>query len=511
MTFAFEPDPQLPPLSWCARLQPGSAVCVRHGAGVETRAAGFVEGAWEGDYDVFEFDAAETLCGSGGRLREGGVVFAAPSHPLERLFALQRRDELFVSNSMVFLLSQAGDGLDLSYPRYYFDFLERSRHGLTPPETQLPTRNGQAVFLFPCCNVRVGANLAPIVEPKPLGPPPRTYADLFRGMVGATRALAANAMAGGRTRTFRLVAACSRGYDSTAAAAIASQAGCREGVTYVRSTLRSGHPITGLREEIVDDSGADSLRALGLTVREFDRIDASRLQGFARAEFFINAAIAMTDATTALMADTLAGSVFVSGRHGERYWGPTRRCARVELREVDDCLLSGHGLAEFRLRIGFLHLPLPYIGARHGPAIYRITHSREMDPWRLGTGYYDRPIARRMAEEAGVPRASFGHQKVGTAVAAWRELNAESRADFDAFVASEVPEPIRRRLDHRPRAARIDNHRRLAYFRTHYAHLPMGDWLARASGLERLHLLHKSVNQYQFHWGFERTRERYRQ
>jgi hypothetical protein len=510
MTFAFEPDPELPLLSWCARLQPGSAVRVRHGAGIETRAAGFVEGAWDGDYDAFEFDAAETLCGSGGRLREGGVVFAAPSHPLERLFALQRRGELFVSNSMVFLLSQAGDGLDLSYPRYYFDFLERSRHGLTPPETKLPTRNGQAVYLFPCCNVRVGANLAPIVEPKPLGPPPQTYAELFRFILGSTRNLAANAMASGRARTFRLVAACSRGYDSTAAAAIASQAGCREGVTYVRSTLRSGHPITGLREEIVDDSGADSLRALGMIVREFDRIDASRLQGFARAEFFINAAIAMTDATTALMADALAGSVFVSGRHGERYWGPTRRCARVDLREVDDCLLSGHGLAEFRLRIGFLHLPLPYIGARHGPAIYRITHSREMDPWRLGTGYYDRPIARRMAEEAGVPRACFGHQKVGTAVAAWRELNAESRADLDAFVASEVPGPVRRRLDHRPRAARIDNHRRLAYFRTHYAHLPMGDWLARASGLERLHLLYNSVNQYQFHWGFERTRERYR-
>src|SRR4029453_5369960 len=122
-----------------------------------------------------------------------------------------------------------------------------------------------------------------------------------------------------------------RAYDSTAAAAIASQAGCREGGTYVRSTLRSGHPITGLREEIVDDSGADSLRALGMIVREFDRIDASRLQGFARAEFFINAAIAMTDATTALMADALAGSVFVSGRHGERYWGPTRRGARGAL------------------------------------------------------------------------------------------------------------------------------------------------------------------------------------
>ena len=57
---------------------------------------------------------------------------------------------------------------------------------------------------------------------------------------------------------------------------------------------------------------------------------------------------------------------------------------------------------------------------------------------------------------------------------------------------------------------RIGNHRRLAYFRTHYAHLPIGDRLIRTSGLERLHVLFNSVNQYQFHWGFERTRNSYR-
>ena len=61
MTFAFEPDARLPPLSWCARLRPGAAVRVRHGVGVETRGVGFVEGAWDGDFDAFEFDAAETL------------------------------------------------------------------------------------------------------------------------------------------------------------------------------------------------------------------------------------------------------------------------------------------------------------------------------------------------------------------------------------------------------------------------------------------------------------------
>ena len=510
MTFAFQPDAHLPPLSWCARLRPGEPARVRHGAGVETRDTGFVEGAWAGDFDAFDFDTTPMLCGSGARARDGVVVFAAPSHPLERLFVMKRRDELLVSNSLVFVLVEAGDGLDLSHPGYFFDFMERCRRGIAPPVTALPTRNGQTVELFPCCNVRVGADRAPVFQPKTFGPPPQTYAHLFRLVLDTTKALAANAATSGRTQTYRMVAACSRGYDSTAAASMASLAGCRDGVTYVRSMARSGHPITGLREEAADDSGADSLRALGMRVHEFNREDARRLKGFARAEFFINAAVAVTDATAAVMADMLPGSIYVSGRHAERYWGPTRRCARRNMREVDDCLLSGHGLGEYRLRLGFVHLPLPYIGALHGPALYRITHSREMDPWRLGTGYYDRPIARRMAEEAGVPRENFGHRKLGTAMAAWRDLNAESQADFNAFVASEIPEVIRRGLDPRPRSERIDNHRRLAYFRTHYAHLPMGDRLIRASGLERLHVLFNSVNQYQFHWGFERTRDRYR-
>src|SRR4051812_22950824 len=75
MIFDFEPDPALPLLAWCARARPGHPVRVRHGAHVETRVDGFVEGAWDGDFEAFDFDLAETLAGSGGRLRNGGVVF----------------------------------------------------------------------------------------------------------------------------------------------------------------------------------------------------------------------------------------------------------------------------------------------------------------------------------------------------------------------------------------------------------------------------------------------------
>jgi hypothetical protein len=58
-------------------------------------------------------------------------------------------------------------------------------------------------------------------------------------------------------------------------------------------------------------------------------------------------------------------------------------------------------------------LPI-YIGDRNRPDIFRVTMSEEMSPWRLG-GEYDRPIARRIAEEiGGIPRHFFGQKKLAT-------------------------------------------------------------------------------------------------
>jgi hypothetical protein len=87
---------------------------------------------------------------------------------------------------------------------------------------------------------------------------------------------------------------------------------------------------------------------------------------------------------------------------------------------MEDCTIkrldvAGHGLGELRLVIGFIHAPLPFVGARRKADIVKITESSEMDPWRLGNTY-DRPIARRIAEEAGLPRHMFGQSKMGSVV-----------------------------------------------------------------------------------------------
>jgi hypothetical protein len=498
----------LPPLAWCAYARAGAPVRVRHGRGVLTRRDGFVEGAWDGDVGAFDFDRAGTLAGTGARVRDGALVFAAPFHPLERLFVLRGTGEARISNSLAFLLVEAGDGLDLGYPGYFFDLVAQVRRGIAPPPARLRTRAGRHVELHPCCNLRLARDASIERLDRPLGAPPSCYAEYVDRLLEATRRIAANAADPGRASSYRLVAACSRGYDSTASAAIASLAGCREGVTFVRSAGPSGHPLVGVTERIDDDSGAETLRRLGMRVTEFDRAGLLRVPGHPRAEFYWSSPAAITDATNRVMEDVLRGSVLVSGRHGERYWGPTARCRRIDLAERDDCHLSGHALGEFRLRAGFVHFPLPYVDARHAPAIYRITHADEMRPWKLATGYYDRPIPRRIAEEAGVPREAFGQRKLGAGMGS-RELSAESERDFQDFLRSEVPRTVLRTLDPRPVAERLGPHRRLAYVRSIYSHLPPVAAALDLLRADRLHMMWRSTSLYHFHWGHAKTRERY--
>jgi hypothetical protein len=58
-----------------------------------------------------------------------------------------------------------------------------------------------------------------------------------------------------------------------------------------------------------------------------------------------------------------------------------------------------------------------------------------MRPWRVG-GAYDRPIARRILEEAGIPRGTFGVSKTASAaihLASPAALTPAGRADFEAY------------------------------------------------------------------------------
>ena len=118
MEFRFTQIESLPKLAWCATFRRGEpSVDLAHGPWVETRDTFFCEGAWNGDFAKGNFDTS-FLMGSGGKIVENGVLFATPCHPLERLHYIHGQDSLFVSNSLVFALSQANEELDPQYAHY---------------------------------------------------------------------------------------------------------------------------------------------------------------------------------------------------------------------------------------------------------------------------------------------------------------------------------------------------------------------------------------------------------
>jgi hypothetical protein len=95
-------------------------------------------------------------------------------------------------------------------------------------------------------------------------------------------------------------------------------------------------------------------------------------------------------------------------------------------------------ILEFRLRIGFINVNPLFAGGLHLAAMRAISTAPDMQPWRVG-GDYDRPIARRILEEAGVPRGIFGVGKAMSPRYRFRtpaDLSPAGRIDFESYLRS---------------------------------------------------------------------------
>ncbi|MCW5979276.1 MAG: hypothetical protein KIT09_14470 [Bryobacteraceae bacterium] len=410
MTLEFQLEPRLPRLAWAAALRQGTGVVrIIHGPWVETREGGFFEGAWNGPFEEGHFDRAEVFAGSGGRLQNREIVFAGPNHIYEQLLSVRAGDRLFVSNSLAFLLTISGERLDPEYPRYYLDLLDFHRAGIRVKQKRLRLLGSRSVELHDCCNLRVRRDLTASRLEKPLGPPPRDFGDYISFLDATVARVFANAHHPERKRAYRPVTMVSQGYDSTAVSALAARAGCREAVTFHRSNSRKGY---------IDDNGSALAASLGLRVTEYERTDFRSLPRDRHDEFYIEPWGG--DRVLLLMERQLEGALLLTGRFGDNLWhrggrprwGIPGANGLPDLQHPADSLMSGSSLGEFRLRTGFVHFPPAAARGLHAPAIHAIADSVAMRPWSVG-GSYDKPVARRIAEEAGVPRRLFGQFKRG--------------------------------------------------------------------------------------------------
>ena len=111
-------------------------------------------------------------------------------------------------------------------------------------------------------------------------------------------------------------------------------------------------------------------------------------------------------------AQQLRGKVLLTGYHGDKVWDKLTTYLSDKIVRGDP---SGLALTEYRLHAGFINCAVPFWGTRQIRDIHAISNSAAMKQWDV-QGNYSRPICRRIAEEAGLPRDSFGTRKKAVTV-----------------------------------------------------------------------------------------------
>ena len=369
----------LPALAWIARVS-GPRARFTCGTGVRLDGAGVFEGAWSDAHGAESPAQATEVFGSGLCFEQGDWVATPPSHLLECLYLLRGAEGWVVSNSLALLRAETGFAFTMT-GRALLGALAEAAASLRTAPTVIPTTHGDLHLVYHH-NVRLRG--AAECAPKPPAPAFARFEDYRRYLLDTLNAVS-------RQTGRRFLAAVSSGYDSVACAALLHTLGSGEAVSFRRA--RGGG----------DDSGAEIARGLGLAAVEFDRptgVEATTLAPF------LCAGLGGEDALYAALAERLNGRIFVTGFHGDKIWDLSA-APNAMLRRGD---LSGASLGEFRLQRDFVHVPVPFIGGLRHPELDAIARSPELERYRVG-GSYDRPIARRLAEEAGVPRGAFGVRK----------------------------------------------------------------------------------------------------
>jgi len=479
--FEFQRSPSLPPLAWLARVR-DLVVAVNVGRSVRLDERGFFEGTWSGAPGLPAVARSSTVFGSGIVIDGRELIVVPPSHMLEPVYLATERDgTLVISNSLVALLCATGRELDSE--TLYPPLVGTSNRGLSHAVQATPTTTDPITLNY-FENLLVNINGSKIVRPKPRDEPFGSFSDYRDRLVAHVRSAFDNAPG------YSPAVAMSAGYDSTAAAAVGAAAGCRRALTF-----RTGRAWAGHRGDA--DSCDVAADALGLTVDRFDRLAYQQLLDAPEAEFLATG-VTGEDVVFRSLERALPSTLLMTGFWGGAAW---RGFDRTNLSRID---LSGASLGEFRLRVDMIHLPMPYIGGLQQPSFSAFRSSPELRPYSVGGGY-DEPVARRLAEEAGVPRSSFGVQKLAASqrlnLYGLKAMSASGRASFERFAGKDA-------LTSLPRKKVIRGGHRAAIKIAHALH---ADWLVAGLVERRWRVVHFEpvLGSLLLRWAVDEIRPRY--
>lgn len=426
-TLACQLVPALPKLSWIAEVDlPTGAARALHGPGVETGPGWLVEGVWDSDFRSGGFHQSECFFGSGIRVAGDGLYFVSSVSLTDRVVYARQGDLLHVSNSLALLLAHTGATLDPAH-----SYLPESWYlaaGLSKRDRRIRLRHPGVSEAGQFCHerlvVRDGAcGFEVQTDVREFG----SFAEYHGALRSALSGIAANARDPGRKQGLDGYTTASAGYDSSCVSTLVRELGVRECFTQRRSNTSLPR---WLDRQANTDDGSPIASRLGYTVRELNPGREARREVVFRAVSRIEPELAF-DTLMDHVEQTGRPAVLYTGFYGDGMWGMEGR--KDDAHELSWRLMSGLSLGEIRLHAGVVHVPVPFLFARSGRSVAAISGSDEMRPWRVGTAY-DRPIPRRILEEAGIPRDAFGTRKRAILDLDTGPLSPGARRDFLAWV-----------------------------------------------------------------------------
>lgn len=406
-----------PKLAWVAQYVKNSQVIkVYHGPMVEVSHEWIVEAVWDGEFSVGNFDQTDLVFGTGIRLREKHVAFVSSGSVFDRLLYCETKESWFFSNSLPALLAVADLNLRSDYLSYSNDIRTVSQ-GLERRNKLIPT-DGEYINSVFFNNLIFNGREVVETEKDDSAPYFKTFDDYYNYLIKTATLLGENSTSPLRQNCVTSLSSISSGYDSCAAAAISCHAGCKETVSIKESSsLWRG-----------SDSGAHIAKILGMSCKEYGRT----LEDYPMEE-----AIWAAEGRPGILNWTQFDfpeplCLFFTGCHGEKLWD------RVNHDHPDPFVrrdTSSLGFCEFRLIKGVFQCPLPFWGVRHSQELHAITAAPEMKPWYMNKDY-DKPIARRIIEKAGVPRKAFGTLNKNTSLekSFWWPLSSVSKEKFHTYL-----------------------------------------------------------------------------
>jgi hypothetical protein len=426
LRFEFIAQPDWPMLAWLARCEASAPVQIFHGNGIEVTFDWFCEAVWAGDYASGDFDCTDIVAGSGGRLRSNAVIFVSAGSTVDRLQWLRTGSTTWVSNSLACLAAATGAAPDPSYPHYYKDSVSII-DGLDRYKRTLSTSAGEIMLTY-FDNLRWDGSQLEAV-PKPFERRDfSTFARYRDFLVGCLARVIANMREPKRQFGLRMLGTLSSGYDSTAIATLARPLGLDEVMSF--QSARGGD----------QDSGEAAAQVLRMKLHRVAR-EAWREGHMAEVPFIASYSSA-EDVVFRGAEPLLTGRVLLTGYHGDKAWDKHTKNLSDQIVRGDP---SGLALTEYRLWTGFINCAVPFWGVRQIRDLHALSNSEELRPWDVSGGY-SRPICRRIAEEAGIPRQAFGVRKRAVSAnpfAGWDLLHGErqiltpaSLADYLSWISS---------------------------------------------------------------------------